>query len=178
MKYFIYTIVIIVCVGLQLALFQQFPIFHSAPSIVLLLGLFIAAKHPGYEFVFFSALAGFVMDMILSVPVGSYMLGLIAIAGLVHLFFSSFITIRFDWKHVPVISLLGMLFVLLWVGAYSTLLRVIAVPVNTVDWHSITGRLLPQLVIALLAMYPVYWFSEFVARFIERFELRKKGVGL
>ncbi len=178
MKYFIYAIIIILGLGLEIALFSEFSFLHTAPNLLLLFTLYIAARQPGYGFVFLAIISGLVTDLLIGVPVGTFLLGFLALSGVAHMFFGSFVTIRFDWKYVPLVALAGSMLLLLWISIYITLFRILAMPVPGLDWPLLISKLLPMILTTAVFMYPVYWFTEAVTAIVDRFEMRKKGYGV
>jgi hypothetical protein len=115
---------------------------------------------------------------LIGVPVGTFLLSFLGLATLTHVFFDSFVTIRFDWKYVPLVALVAAIVIPFWISLYLTLFRILAAPVPAIDWQLLLSKLLPMVFITAVYMYPVYWFTEAIGALIDRFEMRKKGYGI
>ncbi len=178
MKYVVYAICIIIFTGLQAALFAEFPIWHVVPNLLLLFTVFMAAKSEGYEFVFVALIAGFFSDTIIGLPIGSFMLGYTLLALIVNALFNWLITLTFDWKYVPLVALAGAALLQLWLAVFAGIAQRIASQAIPVDFTIALSRMLPILVVTAIAMYPVYWLTDGLVLFLDRIEMRKKGIGL
>jgi cell shape-determining protein MreD len=178
MKYFFYFITIVLCAGAQAAFFSSLSIWNAVPNLLLLLSMFVAAKVDGYEFLFVALVAGFFSDTLTGLPVGSFMLGYVLLAITAHALFHWFITLKFDWKYVPLVAVLSVASLQLWLVLYVLLAARFAVYALPIDFSVALHRLVPLLFVTALASFPMYWLTELLVGLVSRFEMRKKGIGI
>jgi rod shape-determining protein MreD len=175
MKYIYYSIILIILVALAQLFALEMPILGAAPNFWFLFALFSAATGEGPAAVFVGFIGGLFGDLLSSAPIGSYTIGALLAISIVYALFQRMTTLRFDWKDVAAVGLLGIFFLLIWLQLYNVLLSALRLSLFEFSFQQFFRDSGSILLATALLMYPTYWLSTGFWRLMRRLEMKKKG---
>jgi rod shape-determining protein MreD len=174
MKYGIYFIIIVVLIGLSGGVFNVFPIFRTVPQLLMLLLAIVAAEQKNSDFIFIALAAGFMMDMVSSVAIGSFTLSYFFIGFGVKYLFENVLLASNSWKHLPWIVSIAIAAQSLWVWLYNGTLARTSAMVPAFSVSEILVLSVGSIIYTLIVFFPVYWLVERLTEYLVRLEQKKK----
>ncbi len=119
MKYLIYFIAIIILLGLNLGIFNFFPIFGHVPNLLFLLSLFFALEKKDYDFFFTAFICGLFLDFYSAGFFGAFTLAFLTVSVAIHSFVNNVFVFEINWKTLSAALFTGMLFLTLIIWLYG-----------------------------------------------------------
>lgn len=176
MKYFIYTLAIIILIGLNLGLFNNLQINNQIPNLLLLLTLYFSLEKDSYDFFFIAFVSGLFLDFYSAGFFGGFTLAFLSLALLLHLLASNFVLLELNWKSLSL--LLAASLVIL-----NSLLWLYGLWVYKLNWafgytglKTFASAFLPGLIYNWLLLYPMYLCYGLIKNLIENLTIRRRGL--
>ncbi len=177
MKYLIYTIAIILLLGINLGLFGNLPFFGQTPNLLFLLTLYFALEKKDFDFFFIAFVCGVFLDFFSVHYFGAYTISLLILASGLYLLTQNFILQELNWKFLAAILLgsLAILQIFLWLYALLVSGVYLAQEPESLGiyFNGFTGSLFYDLIL----MYPVYFFYGYLRKLVDALTLKRRGLG-
>ena len=174
MKYLIYLVVIIFCIGLSVGVFHLFPIYRAVPQLILLLVIVSSAERHDLDFLFIAIVGGAFMDIVTSVAFGSFILSFMVIGFLIRFLLQGLLLAKSPWKTLPLVAALSIAVQYFWLWLYNGLLFPIKASLSASTFTDSSALAFGAVVYSVILFFPIYWLVEHLHRFLDSLELRKK----
>lgn len=171
--------VIIVISGLLVAsitlgLFGPLVVLRSLPQLSLLLVLALAAERPkGTEAVICAISAGIILDTYLSLPIGTWTIGLVLSALLMQFLFRVFLSSSVIYIQLLWLSPLFVVGIFIWIWLFTTILHGFSSNFLFVGFYQTLRLAVGSAMYSLVLFFPIYWLSETIISFLNRLDARK-----
>lgn len=173
MKWVIYILAVAILVIINQTIFNLYEFRGFIPNLLLLFTLATIVSFEEWDFIFLAIFGGLWMDVMLGLPVGSNILGLLIICLLMVWLLNQWLLATKNWRHFLGAILIGSIFMHLWIWFYSSAIQAIGWHWVSVDTEIMLKTLLPGLLANLLLAYPVFIFVELIAGLIGRWSRHK-----
>lgn len=174
MKYLIYFVVIIFCIGLSVGVFHLFPIYRAVPQLILLLVIVSSAERHDLDFLYIAIAGGMFMDIVTSVAFGSFTLSFMIIGFLIRFLLQGLLAAKNPWKALPLVVILSIIIQYFWLWLYNGLLFPLKVSLSASTFTDTTALAFGAVIYSVILFFPIYWLIERLHGFLDSMELRKK----
>lgn len=173
MKYLIYILATIICLGINSGLFGLFPILHTTPQLVLLLLIIVAFEKPAPYFLVIVFFGGLMLDLTTNVAIGSFIIGFLICAYLGRNLYKSVIPDGSLAKHLPWVVSLSIFVLYLWIWLYNMIVGTVITSAPDLIFKKIIVVFFGTTIYSLLLIYPMYFLVEQLDKLISALEARK-----
>lgn len=176
MKYFVYLLAIIILLGLNLGIFNFFPVSGQIPNLLFLLTLFFALEKKDYDFFFVAFVCGLFLDFYSAGFFGAFTLAFLAVSVAANLFVNNVFVFEINWKTLSPALLAGLFFFSLLVWAYGLLAFKLSWGSQYVNIGVFISNFPVNFLYNWFLLYPVYLFFTFLRGLVDNLSSRRRGV--
>lgn len=176
MKYFIYLLTIIILLGLNLGLFQNFRIAGQMPNLLLLLLLFFVLEKKDFDFFFVALVSGLFLDFYSAGFFGAFTMAFLAVGLCLHLFATSVIVVNVNWKTLSLVLFICLTLFNLIVWAFGLLAFRLSWTGQYAGINIFASEFLAAFIYNWLMLYPIYSFFTFLRNFVDNLIIRRRGL--
>lgn len=177
MRYIIYTIYIIIAIGINAGLFPALGIYGTIPSLILISCTIAAVTveniHVGF---FISMLGGLIWELYTGVFPGSFMISYALASLVVYTLSRKVFFIQDRVKYLPLFIVVFQAITLVWIMALNWYMLRLHWTVFDLEYAGIISRSFVGLVYNLVLLYPLYMLFSQVERLVEFFERKKHTI--
>lgn len=176
MKYFIYIIIIIILLSLNIGLFGHFRFFNTVPNLLFLLLLFFSLEKYEFDFFFIAFFCGIMLDLFAATFLGTFIFSFLVLAYVLHEFVAKIAVFEVDrkWQILFMAVSLQILNLLLW--SYNFFAFKIGLSPDLISLKDLEKVFVPQFIYNLLLFYPVYLLYYGIKSLILKLNSRKYKV--
>lgn len=164
MRFILYIVLIGAIIGITFGLFGSWGYHGLVPDLILLIVIALSLVFDDFDFLFVALVGGFWMDVVYSLPIGSFTIPFILCGLASSQLLRKWLFSDIQWYHFVGVIIAATLFLKLWLWGYTNLLLFF-------QWHmfALSGKqILKNLFLAVIAnvvlAYPVYVVVETIAR--------------
>lgn len=167
MKYFIYTIAIILLFGINLGLFGRLPIYGQVPNLLFLLVIYFALEKKSYDFFFIAFLSGLMLDFFSAHFFGAFIFSLLFLSAALHLLARNFIVLELDKKALIAVLFGSWAILRLCLGLYSIMVFSFHLTSEAGGIKVYFNGFIWSLFYNLFLLYPVYLFYGYLKKIVD-----------
>ncbi len=175
MKYFIYTLAIILLLGVNLGLFNNLQIRGQIPNLLFLFVLCVALEKKDLDFLLIALVSGLFLDFYSAGFFGGFAFIFLGLSFLGYFFVNYLVVLEMNWKTLSAALLVGLLLFNLFLWLYG----LIAFKLNWTGQYvsfKIFLRAFPaSFIYNCLLLYPMYLFVNWLRRFVDNLTIRRRG---
>lgn len=176
MKYLIYTISIILVLGLNVGLFGNLQINGQIPDLPLLMVLFFALDKKNWDFFFVAFAGGIFLDCYSAGFFGGFTLAFLVLALICHLLVSNLMVLELTWKNLVLLVFGALIVVDFCLWFYSLAAFKLGLSPDYSGLRVYADAFLPQLFYNLLLFYPTRLLCDFIKKTVENFTIRRRSL--
>src|ERR1700690_3255463 len=176
MKYLVYLIAIIVLLGVNLGVFNYFPIKEQIPNLLLLLVLLFALEKKDFDFFFLAFVSGLFLDFYSAGFFGGFTLAFLAVSLAAHLVVDNIFVFEINWKTLSLSLLVGLAIFNLVIWAYGLLAYKLSWESEYINIGVYISHFPVNFLYNWLLLYPVYLFFTFLRSFVDNLSSHRRGV--
>ncbi len=176
MRYLIYIAVIVSLFGLNLGIFHNLQINNQIPNLLFLLSICFTLDNEGFDFFFIAFTSGIILDFYSTGFFGGYTLGLLIISVLMYLFINNILVIEVKFRSLAVSLLLALILLNVIVWLYGFTAYKLNITPSFISFKTYIDSFPINFFYNLFFIYPVYLFSSNLRLFVEKLNMRSKGV--
>lgn len=168
MKWFVYSLIILLIIIIDQSVFNVFHLGLFTPDLLLLFALAVVWSFNNFDFFIFATLGGFWIETMHGLPVGSLVLSLVACGSLAYLVINRWLFSEKSWQYIFAAVVIGTMVIHGWLWAYISFLEVLGWSHVAMSTTMMFHSLLPALIVNLILTYPVLVLVELVAKVAQK----------
>jgi cell shape-determining protein MreD len=173
MRYIIYIVVVGAILGVTFGLFSSWGWNGLVPDIVLLIVIALAIAMDNFDYLFFSVVGGFWLDVVYGLPIGSFTIPLVICGAFSSYLLRKRLFSEIRWYHFIAAIAGATILLKAWIWGYSNVLFFFQWFSFPVSGQQVLGNLAFSLISNLLLAYPVYVIVEMFANSQLRWQKHK-----
>lgn len=176
MKYLIYTLALIVLLGLNIVVFNNLDIQGQIPNLLLLISICFAIDNEGFDFIFIAFVSGLFLDFFSTSFFGAYTSALLCVSLLIYFFINNFVEITIRLRSLAISLFFSLILYNLVIWFFGFVVFKLNLVQNHTAFKTYASVFYISFLYNLVLIFPVYFGASNLRKFVENLNIRRRGI--